>query len=29
MVPPKAASQEKVLAVLKEFGMPVVMGAGR
>jgi len=27
MVPPKAASQEKVLAVLKEFGMPIVTGA--
>jgi 4-hydroxy-tetrahydrodipicolinate synthase len=26
MVPPKQTSQEKVLAVLKEFGMPVVTG---
>lgn len=27
MVPPKRASQEKILAVLKEFGMPVTMGS--
>jgi 4-hydroxy-tetrahydrodipicolinate synthase len=24
MVPPRAASQEKILGVLKEFGMPIV-----
>ena len=29
MVPPRPASQEKILAVLKEFGMPVATGAMR
>jgi 4-hydroxy-tetrahydrodipicolinate synthase len=29
MVPPRPASQEKILAVLKEFGMPIVTGAMR
>jgi dihydrodipicolinate synthase/N-acetylneuraminate lyase len=27
MVPPRAASKEKVLAVLKDLGLPVVSGA--
>jgi len=27
MVPPRPASQEKVLAVMKEFGLPIVMGS--
>ncbi len=27
VVPPKPASQEKVLAVMKDFGLPVVVGA--
>ena len=29
MVPPRPASQDKILAVLKEFGLPVVDGAAR
>jgi 4-hydroxy-tetrahydrodipicolinate synthase len=27
MVPPRSASQDKVLAVMKEFGLPIVMGS--
>ena len=27
LVPPRPASQEKVLAVMKEFGLPIVMGS--
>jgi 4-hydroxy-tetrahydrodipicolinate synthase len=28
MVPPRQASQEKVLGVMRELGLPVVTGAG-